>query len=43
MQWYEWVRDLAPAATPIAVLVAAGQLRFNRRQAKASFEDDLNR
>jgi hypothetical protein len=43
MEWYEWIRFGASAITPIAVLVAALQLRFNRGQARASFEDDLNR
>lgn len=43
MPWDEWVRTVASAATPVAVFLAAWQLRFNRGQAKASFEDDLNR
>jgi hypothetical protein len=36
----EWIRDVA---TPVAVLLTAAQLYFNRLQAKASFEDDMTR
>ena len=43
MSWDEWVRTLAAVATPAAVLVAVLQLRYNRRQAQADFEDDLSR
>jgi hypothetical protein len=38
----EWIRTVGAAATPIAVLLTARQLRFNRNQAKVAFEDDLS-
>jgi hypothetical protein len=39
----ELVRTVAAAATPVAVSIAAAQLKFNRGQAKLAFEDSLNR
>jgi len=39
----ELVRTIGSGGTLIAVLMAAQQLRLNRRQARANFEDDLSR
>ena len=39
----EWIRTVASIFTAGGVLLAGVQLIFNRRQAKASFEDDMSR
>jgi hypothetical protein len=43
MPWDELVRTLGSGGTLVAVLIAAQQLLLNRRQIRASFEDDLSR
>lgn len=43
MDWGEVIRTVASGGTVVAVLIAARQLLLNRRQARATFEDDLSR